>query len=206
MVKMIAGHGSMAQTLEKLMDQAINGVLFHLPESLQSLYAQEMVDASRRFATKYSAEIDAWWEKFDREFEAGQKTGVDITQQTSDSSGVCHSWNDLKTRLKRATAAHGKKAEAAEAAGVHRSNLNRWLDDNQEPGAEATFKLLAWVEGQEKKQKRAASGETPATPATQPMKEDRNERQSGKSKSGRGKESLGERKKSTPRKQGGKAR
>ncbi len=174
-VKLIAGHGSMAQTLEKLLDMAISGMLYHLPESLQSLYAQKMIEASQQFAGKHAAKIEGWWEKFDREFEAEQKSIVDYSTHSADNPGVRLTWKELKSRLKKVTSEHGKKAAAAKFIGVDRSNLNRWLDDDQEPGAEATFRLLEWVTAEEAKTKSPAGVSAPAEPKARKGKIQSNE-------------------------------
>lgn len=105
---------------------------------------------------------------------------IDKAQQPSDNSPVSLTWKELKRRLKNATAERGKKAAAADFAGVDRSNMNRWLDDDQQPGAEATFRLLEWVTAEEAKQKNSGTGATAPESKTQPK--DTNE---SKLKSGR---------------------
>ena len=97
-----------------------------------------------------------------------QKSFVDSNTHTADTSGVLLTWKELKNRLKKVTAVRGQKAAAAKFIGVDRSNLNRWLDDDQEPGAEATFRLLEWVTAEEAKQPSPTSASTPVEPKTQP--------------------------------------
>lgn len=81
------------------------------------------------------------------------KSDIDNPQRLADNPLVSLTWKELKRRLKLVTRERGKKAAAADFAKVDRSNMNRWLDDDQEPGAEAAFRLLAWVLIEEAKQK-----------------------------------------------------
>jgi transcriptional regulator with XRE-family HTH domain len=69
----------------------------------------------------------------------------------------------LRERLKRATAAKGKKAELAHFLGVPRPCVSDWLSGKREPGGETTLRLLNWVERQEAQQTtRPAEATTPA--------------------------------------------
>lgn len=131
-----------------------------------------------------------WFPFFPQEFNQpacpapafGSIIKIDETKQVADNSLVSLTWKELKRRLKKVTAERGKKAAAADFAGVDRSNMNRWLDDDQEPGAEAAFRLLEWVTAEEAKQKSSVGALTPPEPKTQPKDIDENVNKSGRRK------------------------
>ena len=142
---------------------------------------------------------DPWAEELRRVAQMGwienrtPKNIVDDSKQLADKTLVSLTWKELKRRLKNATAERGKKTAAADFAGVDRSNMNRWLDDDQEPGAEAAFRLLEWVTAEEAKQKSPDGALTPPEQMT-PKGIQANEVPNSEP----GKPSPGRKKKSTP--------
>jgi transcriptional regulator with XRE-family HTH domain len=66
----------------------------------------------------------------------------------------------LLDRARNLTSPHGRKKELAKFLGVPPSRVSEWLSGVCEPGGEVAFRLLSWVEDQEKKPKAPASSET----------------------------------------------
>lgn len=155
-----------ADVFERVIGIGVSGMIHYIPDRLRLPFVRAMCATIEKFKEEHTAEIDAWWEEFNREFEAEGKTGVDKRQICTDNPDVRLTWNDLKKRLVRATADSGKKAEAAKFVGVHQSNLTRWLNTDREPGAGATFRLLEWVTAEEAKQQSSQGAQTPGEPVT----------------------------------------
>ena len=82
-------------------------------------------------------------------------SGNDLTNAESSlsSAGTMKSqMPSLLERLRKATAAPGKKTELAEALRpkVPLASVSRWLSGEREPGGEVTLQLLHWVDRQER--------------------------------------------------------
>lgn len=97
---------------------------------------------------------------------------IDLTKITSEPITTSMlTWPQLKAKLARLTKARGAKAELADHCKVTRAAVGTWLSDKSttQPGAEATLKLLKWVEDaeEEQKQKSCEGASTPAQPKTQ---------------------------------------
>lgn len=157
---------SSAETMERILSLGIGGMIQFIPARLRVTFVRRICETMEKFKVEHAGEIDAWWDKFNEEFEAEQKSIVDINTHSADTPDVRLTWKELKNRLKKVTADRGQKAAAAKFIGVDRSNLNRWLDDDQEPGAEATFRLLEWVTAEEAKSNGPTSALTPVEPKT----------------------------------------
>ena len=111
-----------------------------------------------------------------------KKSSVDKLREVVEKDWVRFTWKQLKARLKSATEPRGKRAELARAIGSSQSNLNGWLDEDREPGAEATFRLLEWVTAEEAKQQSSEGASTPAEPKTQPKDTNESKLKSGRKK------------------------
>jgi len=70
-------------------------------------------------------------------------------------------WASLKSQLRKATEPRGKRAALAKSVGIYQSRLNSWLDGEEQPGAELTFRLLEWVATEEAKQQSPGGALTP---------------------------------------------
>lgn len=66
-------------------------------------------------------------------------------------------WSHLRTRLHDATAREGSKVRLAAALGVTPGAVSQWLSGGTKPTAEATLRLLQWVEQAEAQQKTPGS-------------------------------------------------
>jgi transcriptional regulator with XRE-family HTH domain len=109
-----------------------------------------------------------------RQLQAGERLQISREQHASvdpsgvkikmlAGSGVKHylsrmpstplTWDALKSRLKDATRATGSKSALAREFGVTRQAVSQWLSGETAPTAEATLRLLDWVERKEAQQK-----------------------------------------------------
>ena len=106
-----------------------------------------------------------WYEQFVETFEAraadakasaGQnqsKESLDIWPGVSDNPPVSRkirSLQELIGALRARTKLRGQKAALARSLEVTRQAVDQWLSGNAKPSAEITFKLLQWVEQQER--------------------------------------------------------
>jgi len=103
------------------------------------------------------------------------ESSVDKVPNSEYQLDVRLTWKQLKARLNKATEPRGKRAELARAVDVYQSRLNSWLDDVQEPGAEATFRLLEWVIAEEAKTKSSTGALTPVEQTARTEKDTANE-------------------------------
>lgn len=184
-----------ADVFERLIGIGVSGMIHYIPDRLRLPFVRAMCATIEKFKEEHAADIDAWWEEFDREFEAEGKSGVDSWHHSADNSAVRLTWEHLRKRLEKATAASGKQTAAAAFVGVNRSNLYRWVNGEREPGAEATFRLLEWVTAEEAKTKSPGSADTPPEQVAPKGIIDENENSSRP-----GKQSPGKSKSSTPQK------
>jgi len=124
------------------------------------------------------------------------ESSIDKVPNSEYQLDVRLTWKQLKARLNKATEPRGKRAELARAVDVYQSRLNSWLDDVQEPGAEATFRLLEWVTAEEAKTKSSTGVQAPVEPKARTEKDTTNETKQSEPPKG----SPARRKKAIPRK------
>lgn len=110
------------------------------------------------------ADAGAYWDLTDEKGENRVLTQFNVSVNLSPMKTEMPG---LLGRLRKATEARGRKSELAAWLGVPLPTLSVWLSGKQEPGGEATLRLLQWVRAEEAKPKGAGSAVTPPAPKTQ---------------------------------------
>ncbi len=79
-------------------------------------------------------------------------------------------WEDLRSRLRAATAGRGAKSELARQLTVRASAVSQWLSGESLPTAENTLRLLEWVAAREARQQKKAPEVLKTRPAPKTRK------------------------------------
>jgi len=88
-------------------------------------------------------------------------------------------WQNLRHRLRKATAKAGAKSALAKEFGVSRATVSQWLSGVIAPAAENTLRLLEWVtveEAKSQQKKTAARASTRLRRKTRKEKSKTNEK------------------------------
>ena len=108
-----------------------------------------------------------------------RKDMLTIITPQSDTRNMQSNLRALIKRLRRATEAHGKKADLAASLHVPMQRVSEWLSKSKpkRPGGETTLRLLNWVQQEEAKQKESPASATNTSGAKTQVRKSQHEKQ-----------------------------
>lgn len=140
----------------KLFDAVVAGV-----RGLDDKYSAEI--AAHRAAIDAGAGLASaahWQFKVDY-VPPGQKSTVDKLATSQHRPVMPQTLKGLLDAVSAASSGHGKQKAIADSIGVSTSQLSRWINGEGKPNAEATLKLLSWVEGPSEPKTKSSGGVSP---------------------------------------------
>ncbi len=132
-----------ADVFERLIGIGVSGMIHYIPARLRLPFVRAMCATIEKFKEEHAAEIDAWWEEFDREFEAEEKSAVDILSNQLNSPNMVKTVDELLENVKsKTTGQHGAKTALADTLGITPQQLNDWLTQRSKPSGAHVLQLL----------------------------------------------------------------
>jgi transcriptional regulator with XRE-family HTH domain len=147
---------------------SIAGIETRLRAAQQSIadarkHASSLPLSNKRVAQFLAYLNTKYWKK-----EKGALTGASLKSRTPGMK--IRTLDELRAVLRAKTSRPGDMARLAKALGLRQARVSEWLSGKKEPGGKTTFRLLQWVEQQERQQKSPGGVEAPPERKTQVSK------------------------------------
>jgi hypothetical protein len=160
--------GESRWTWEQHISERLRDWLAHLPNQYVAGFSEALVEAGEKLLPQYP--FDTWETILKRRQLLAQskhdtavwlaelkrrKEVLTDAETSARNVGVSAQLPKLLERLRKATAAPGRKSELAKALArslgrdIPLASVSRWLSGEREPGGEIALRLLHWVESQE---------------------------------------------------------